>query len=79
MGPGTFGDALECLKLGHKLTRRGWNGKNMYIMLQRPDEHSKMTLPYIYMKTAQGDLVPWLAGQTDMLSSDWELADHLDA
>lgn len=75
MGPRTFGDALEYLKQGHKLTRRGWNGKDMYIMLQRPTEQSKMTLPYIYMKTVQGDLVPWLASQTDMLAEDWMLAD----
>lgn len=75
MGPSTFGDALEYLKQGHKLTRRGWNGKDMYIMLQRPTERSKMTLPYIYMKTVQGDLVPWLASQTDMLAEDWALAD----
>lgn len=75
MGPSTFGDALEYLKQGHKLTRRGWNGKDMYIMLQRPTEQSKMTLPYIYMKTVQGDLVPWLASQTDMLAEDWALAD----
>lgn len=75
MGPSTFGDALEYLKQGHKLTRRGWNGKDMYIMLQRPTERSKMTLPYIYMKTVQGDLVPRLASQTDMLAEDWALAD----
>ena len=75
MGPSTFGDALEYLKQGHKLTRRGWNGKDMYIMLQRPTGQSKMTLPYIYMKTVQGDLVPWLASQTDMLAEDWALAD----
>ena len=43
----------------------------MYIQLQVPDKHSKMTLPYIYMKTVQGDLVPWIASQTDMLADDW--------
>ena len=77
MGPEDFGDALMYLKHGHKLARKGWNGKNMYIMLQKPTEQSKMTLPYIYMKTAQGDLVPWLASQTDMLAEDWTLVDHL--
>lgn len=77
MGPSTFGDALEYLKQGHKLARRGWNGEDMCIMLQRPTEQSKMTLPYIYMKTAQGDLVPWQASQTDMLAEDWLLADRL--
>jgi hypothetical protein len=69
----TFGEAIEALKAGERVTREGWNGKDMWLALQVPDEHSKMTLPYIYMKTAQGDLVPWLASQTDMLASDWGL------
>lgn len=66
-----FGQAIEALKHGKKVARAGWNGKGMHLELQRPDAHSKMTLPYIYMYTAQGDNVPWLASQTDMLSEDW--------
>jgi len=66
-----FGQALEYLKKGMKLTRDGWNGKDMYIALQRRTDESKMTLNYLYMKTVQGDLVPWLASQTDILSEDW--------
>ena len=58
---------------GMRFTRMGWNGKDQYIELQRPDAHSKMTLPYIFIKTVQGDLVPWLASQTDMLADDWEV------
>jgi hypothetical protein len=34
-----------------------------------------MTLPYIYMKTADGNLVPWLASQTDLLATDWVIED----
>lgn len=68
-----FGEALEMLKLGHLVARKGWNGKGMWLCLQLPDAHSKMTLPYIYMKTADEQRVPWLASQTDVLSSDWEL------
>lgn len=26
---------------------------------------------YIAMKTAQGNVVPWLASQTDLLAEDW--------
>ena len=26
---------------------------------------------YIAMKTAQGNVVPWLASQTDVLAGDW--------
>ena len=68
-----FGEALFQLKSGERVTRKGWNGKGMYIELQRPYAHSKMTLPYIFMRTALGDLVPLLASQSDLLSEDWEV------
>jgi hypothetical protein len=67
----TFGEAFEALNQGFSVARRGWNGKDMWISLQRPGEHSEMQLPYVYMSTAQGDLVPWVASQTDMLAEDW--------
>jgi len=68
-----FDAAVRCLKKGNKVARNGWNGKGMWLEIQRPDSGSKMTLPYIYMSTAQGDLVPWLASQTDVLAEDWEI------
>jgi len=71
-----FETALLRLKNGKKLTRKGWNGKNMYIQLQRPDPDSKMTHSYIYMKTVDDDLVPWTASQTDILSDDWQIYHH---
>ena len=66
-----FSWALRMLKEGKILAREGWNGKGMWIALQQPDANSKMSLPYIYMYTAQCSLVPWLASQTDMLAEDW--------
>lgn len=66
-----FGQALELLKSGQRVARQGWNGKGMWLALQRPDVNSKMSLPYIYMSTVTGDLVPWLASQTDVLAEDW--------
>lgn len=32
-------------------------------------------LPYLMMRTAQGDFVPWLASQTDILAEDWEMSE----
>jgi len=29
----TFGDAIEALKQGKRVTRQGWNGKGMYLWL----------------------------------------------
>lgn len=75
----TFSAALVDLKNGHKVARTGWNGKGLWLELQRPDAHSKMTLPYIFMSypadaiNTPGARVPWLASQTDMLAEDWVL------
>ena len=68
-----FGDAIRCLKRGQRVQRHGWNGKGMWLELQVPDAHSKMSLPYIFMKTADEKLVPWLASQTDVLGDDWRV------
>ena len=78
-----FGQAIEALKEGKSVQRKGWNGKGLCLKLQVPDENSKMTLPYVFMSypsTPASDTapanhinanVPWLASQTDMLSEDW--------
>ena len=78
-----FGQAIESMKIGSKVARANWNGKGLSVELQVPDEHSKMTLPYIYMNypaTPASDTapashinarVPWLASQADMLADDW--------
>ena len=77
-----FGNAIELLKQGKRVKRKGWNGRGIFLELQTPNEYSKMTHPYIYIDTtgletsnpnAPKDRVPWLASQTDMLSEDWVL------
>jgi hypothetical protein len=70
-----IGQAVNRLRSGDRVARAGWNGKGQYIELQTPDEDSKMTLPYVYIHTVQSDLVPWLCSQTDLLATDWEIAD----
>lgn len=81
-----FGEAIEALKQGKKVTRKGWNGKKMFLYYVPSGRYDAMTDaaktiadkdgkvdygPYIAMKTAQGNVVPWLASQTDMLGEDW--------
>ena len=44
-----FGQALWNLKNGNKVRRKGWNGKGIFIELQKPDKYSKMTHPYIFI------------------------------
>lgn len=66
-----FGDAIQRMRMGHAVTREKWNGPNQWIALQTPNENSKMLRPYIYISPVDGQLVPWLASQTDMLESDY--------
>lgn len=75
-----FGFALKSLREGLVAARLGWNGKGIFIALQTPDEHSKMTHPYIYIDTtglqtenpdAPKNRVPWAPSQTDLLATDW--------
>jgi len=67
----TFSEALTILKQGGEVARAGWNGKGMFLKLQRPDAKSFMTKPYIYLTTADFNRIPWLASQTDLLAEDW--------
>lgn len=73
---------INALREGKSTARGGWNGKNMWLKLQVPDEHSKMTLPYIYIEYPaghpaypNGSRVPWLASQTDILADDWVIVE----
>jgi hypothetical protein len=68
-----FSDALDGLKHGVRCQRDGWNGKGMFIDMQRPDEHSKMTKPYLYLNYPDGERVPWAPSQTDVLADDWRI------
>jgi hypothetical protein len=82
----SFGHAIESLKLGLKVARRGWNGKRMFLYYVPANSYAAQTdvaqkefgpmvaySAYIAMKTATGEVVPWLASQTDVLANDWEI------
>ena len=71
-----FGYALTALKDGHKVCRKRWgyHGSKIHLELQVPDEHSKMTLPYIFMyKEVEGDVVrfPCDLSCESLLAEDW--------
>ena len=70
-----FGTAVSLLKAGAIVARTGWNGKDMSLRLHPAINltDGNKQLAYIEMKTVQGDLVPWLASQTDVIAEDWIL------
>ena len=82
-----FGWALEQLKNGLRVRRKGWNGNGIFLELQVPDDKSKMTQPFIFIDTtglqtdnpnAPKGRVPWFASQTDLLCEDWEILEDSD-
>jgi hypothetical protein len=86
----TFSEALELLKKGRKVARAGWNGKGMFIFLVPGSTFQVNRAPllgiypvgtpikyhaHVDMKTADGQIVPWLCSQTDLLAEDWGTVD----
>lgn len=82
----SFGGAISALKSGRKVARSGWNGKGMFLYYVPENSYPAVTdaaketfgdlVPYgayIAMKTAQNNVVPWLASQTDVLAEDWAI------
>ena len=83
-----FGAAVVALQAGELVAREGWNGKGMYLFLvidwdvelapalrriEARDDCGLDFAPFIAMRTADGKIVPWLASQTDILATDWNL------
>lgn len=74
----SFGQALTLLKTGKRMARSGWNGKGMFVFLVPgiyPDGTTSNYHAHIDMKTADGQVVPWLASQTDVLAEDWQVVE----
>lgn len=82
-GEMNFGHALELLKRGEKVARKGWNGKGMFLFLATGkqfesdnlgDQLPEIVNDVICMKTAQNTIcIGWLVSQTDMLAEDWKI------
>ena len=69
-----YWDALEAVNdADAKIERAGWNGKGQWVSIKRPSEGSDMTVPYLYIHTVSGDLVPWVPSQSDQFGNDWRV------
>lgn len=83
-----FEQALSAVKQGQRAARAGWNGKDMFIFLVPGSIFKVNRAPllgiypegteinyhgHVDMKTANGQIVPWLCSQTDLLAEDWQV------
>lgn len=83
----TFGHAIELLKLGCKMARKGWNGKSQYIELATNisyinackdcvnANHDAIGNAAIAFVGTSGVQLGWLASQADMLAEDWHIVE----
>lgn len=76
-----IGRAKNVMLNGLRVARKGWNGKNMYLFYipvwtyTDGKQDNFPNLPFIAMKTATNEVVPWLASQTDILAEDYEIVE----
>lgn len=79
----TFGLAVEALKLGKKVARRGWNGKGLWVrrvdlysdkefrVREEPGAVGTFMPFYVIYNPGDGKLNTWVASITDTQAEDW--------
>lgn len=82
-----FGLAIEFAKMGKKIARAGWNGKNQYVELatciryinKNGDiinaDHDNIGSKALAFVGTSGVQLGWLASQVDMLADDWRIVE----
>lgn len=79
----SFGLAIEAAKMGKKIARAGWNGKNQYVELAYCISYKNNAAEVVNVNHCNignkafafvgtsGVQMGWLASQADMLADDW--------
>lgn len=85
-----FGLAVEALKLGRRVARKGWNGKGMFVYLVSANTYPAQTgvakayfgegalVPYnAYMaiKNVDETVSTWVPSVNDVLADDWQVVE----
>ena len=80
----TFSEALEKVKTGSAIRRKGWNGKNQHVEMATcisyktlrgrivNADHADIGNHALVFVGTRGTQIGWLASQADMLADDWE-------
>ena len=83
----SFGLAIEAAKMGKKIARAGWNGKNQYVELAScisyknaagevvNVDHCAIGNKALAFVGTSGVQMGWLASQADMLADDWRIVE----
>ena len=68
-----FGQALELMKQGKKVERKGWNGKGMYVFIE-PEcmiYGCRRLNAHFLIKNVDKTFSTWVPSVNDCLSEDW--------
>ena len=81
-----FGDAINAMKSGLRVSRKGWNGPNQFVEIGSKFSyvstvdnrivnvnHEDIGGQAFVFHGTRGIQVGWLASQADMLANDWEV------
>ena len=83
----SFGLAIEAAKMGKKIARAGWNGKNQYVELAYCISYKNNAAEIVNVNHCNignkafafvgtsGVQMGWLASQADMLADDWQIVE----
>lgn len=69
----SFSLALEAMKQGKGARLPQWK-EDVVIRVQWPDEHSKMTAPYLYVESRFGR-VPWKETMIELFADNWQIVE----
>lgn len=83
-----FGYALDMLKCGKKVARKGWNGKGMFVYYVPENSYPARTEiakkefgdmvkynPCFAIKNVNGTVSTWVPSVNDCLAEDWEVVE----
>lgn len=86
-----FGEALEAVKEGKRIARKGWNGKGMYVYYIPANSYKAITEvareefgdmvpynPYFAIKNINNTVSTWVPSVNDCLAEDWYIVGKED-
>lgn len=73
----TFEKALELIKQGKRLQRKGWNGKGMHVEMVDlfTSKNVLVNNKCLLLFNASGTFNTWIPSITDLFAEDWMLVE----
>ncbi|MCX0353379.1 DUF2829 domain-containing protein [Clostridium perfringens] len=69
-----FEEVLPLIKEGKKVCRKGWNGKGLYVQLEKAKDFKfSELLPFFVIKNTLNSFNTWVPSVSDILAEDWEV------